>query len=128
MKRQRFLALLFGATLFLGLAAALGAAGSGAIHVTSLDSIGMTVDNMDRAVDFYTKVLTFEKVSDVEVAGREYELLHGVFGARARVVRLRLGDETIELTEYLAPKGRAIPADMRPNDLAFQHAAIIVSD
>jgi len=79
-------------------------------------------------VDFYTRVLTFDKMADVEVAGREFELLEGVFGARARVVRLRLGDETIELTEYLAPKGRPMPADTRPNDRAFQHAAIIVSD
>src|SRR5689334_13913197 len=69
------------------------------VPVAAVDSIGMTVDNMDRAVDFYTNVLTFEKVSDVEVAGRAFELLEGVFGARARVVRLRLGDETIELTE-----------------------------
>ena len=88
----------------------------------------MTVDNMDRAVDFYTRVLTFEQVSDVEVSGREVELLQGIFGARMRVVRLRLGDDSIELTEYLAPKGRPVPADMRPNDRAFQHAAIIVSD
>jgi catechol 2,3-dioxygenase-like lactoylglutathione lyase family enzyme len=98
------------------------------IPVTAVDSIGFTVSDMDRAVEFYTSVLTFEKVSDVEVAGREYELLQGVFGARMRVVQLRLGDETIELTEYLAPKGRSIPPDMRPNDRAFQHIAIIVSD
>ena len=83
---------------------------------------------MNRAVDFYTSVLSFEKVSDVEVSGREYELLSGVFGARMRVVRLRLGTESIELTEFLAPKGRPVPADMRPNDRAFQHIAIIVSD
>ena len=95
---------------------------------TAVDSIGMTVADMDRAVDFYTRVLTFEKVSDVEVSGREVELPPGVFGARMRVVRLRLGDESIELTEYLAPQGRPVPADMRPNDRAFQHVAIIVSD
>ncbi len=45
-----------------------------------------------------------------------------------RVVRLRLGDETIELTEYLAPKGRPIPVDSRSNDRWFQHFAIIMSD
>jgi catechol 2,3-dioxygenase-like lactoylglutathione lyase family enzyme len=45
-----------------------------------------------------------------------------------RVVRLRLGDEFIELTEYLAPKGRPIPVDSRSNDRWFQHIAIIVSD
>ena len=53
----------------------------------------MTVSDMDRSVAFYTDVLTFEKVSDAEVAGSEYERLHGVFGLRLRVVRLRLGDE-----------------------------------
>jgi catechol 2,3-dioxygenase-like lactoylglutathione lyase family enzyme len=98
------------------------------VSITAVDSIGMTVADMDRAVDFYTTVLTFEKVSDIEVSGREFELMEGVFGARMRIVRLRLGDETIELTEYLSPRGRPIPADMRPNDLGFQHAAIVVGD
>ena len=98
------------------------------VHVTAVDTVGMTVADMDRAVAFYTSVLTFEKVSDVEVSGREYELMTGVFGARLRIVRLRLGEESIELTEYLAPKGRPIPSDVRPNDRVFQHIAIIVSD
>jgi len=91
-------------------------------------AIGMTVSDMDRAVAFYAGVLSFEKFSDVEVIGREYEHLQGVFGLRMRVVRLRLGDESIELTEYLAPKGRPIPVDSRSHDRWFQHVAIIVSD
>jgi len=98
------------------------------LPVTAVDTVGMTVSDMERAVDFYTKVLTFEKVSDVEVDGRAFELMQGVFGARARVVRLRLGDELLELTEYLAPKGRPFPDDVKPNDRVFQHVAIIVSD
>jgi catechol 2,3-dioxygenase-like lactoylglutathione lyase family enzyme len=96
--------------------------------VEGVDAIGITVSDMDRAVDFYSKVLTFEKVSDTEVAGENYEHLEGVFGLRMRVVRMRLGDEFIELTEYLAPKGRPIPVDSRSNDRWFQHIAIIVSD
>lgn len=103
-------------------------AGVAPIRVSAVHSVGMTVSDMDRAVDFYSRVLAFEKKSDVEVSGREYELLSGVFGARMRVVQLMLGAESIELTEFLAPKGRPIPADMRPNDRAFQHIAIIVSD
>jgi catechol 2,3-dioxygenase-like lactoylglutathione lyase family enzyme len=98
------------------------------LDVSAVDTVGMTVSDMERAIDFYTSVLTFDKVSDDEISGRDYELMTGVFGARARIVRLRLGDEAIELTEYLTPKGRAFPADMRPNDRAFQHIAIIVSD
>jgi catechol 2,3-dioxygenase-like lactoylglutathione lyase family enzyme len=88
----------------------------------------MTVSDMARAVHFYTSVLGFEQTSDVEVAGREHELLTGVFGARLRIVRLRVGDESIELTEFLAPKGRPMPDDVRPNDRVFQHIAIIVRD
>ena len=96
--------------------------------VQGVDAIGITVSDMDRAVDFYSKALTFEKVSDTEVAGENYEHLEGVFGLRMRVVRMRLGDEFIELTEYLAPKGRPLPVDSRSNDRWFQHIAIIVSD
>src|SRR6266853_360199 len=96
--------------------------------VGGVDAIGITVSDMDRAVDFYSKVLTFEKISDAEVAGENYEHLEGVFGLRMHVVRMRLGDESIELTEYLAPKGRPIPVDSRSNDRWFQHIAIIVSN
>jgi catechol 2,3-dioxygenase-like lactoylglutathione lyase family enzyme len=96
--------------------------------VKGLEAIGITVCDMDRAVDFYSKVLTFEKVSDTEIDGESYEQLEGVFGLRMRVVRMKLGGESIELTEYLAPRGRPIPVDSRSNDRWFQHVAIIVSD
>jgi catechol 2,3-dioxygenase-like lactoylglutathione lyase family enzyme len=96
--------------------------------VTAVDSVGFTVADVDRSIEFFSKVLSFEKVSDVEVHGDAYEHLQGVFGLRMRVVRMRLGDEFIELTQYLTPRGRPIPADMRSNDRWFQHIAIIVSD
>jgi catechol 2,3-dioxygenase-like lactoylglutathione lyase family enzyme len=99
-----------------------------AAHGTiSVESIGMTVSDMDRAVEFYS-ALTFQKISDVEVLGDEFEHLEGVFGARMRIVRMRLGNEYLDLTQYLAPPGRAIPVDSRSNDLWFQHVAIVVRD
>jgi catechol 2,3-dioxygenase-like lactoylglutathione lyase family enzyme len=88
----------------------------------------MTVADMDRSLSFYTEVLAFEKVSDAEVAGEAIERLQGVFGARVRVVRLRLGGEILELHAYLAPRGRPVPVDSRSHDGWFQHAAIVVSD
>lgn len=94
----------------------------------AVEAVGMTVRDMDRSVEFFSNVLTFEKVSDVEVHGEAYEHLQGIFGLRMRVVRMRLGEECIELTEYLAPRGRPIPVDSRSNDGWFQHIAIIVSD
>jgi len=96
--------------------------------VQAVETVGMTVSDMDRSIAFFSNVLTFEKVSDDEVAGSDYERLEGIFGLRARIVRMRLGAEQIELTEYLTPKGRPVPADSRSNDRWFQHVAIIVSN
>jgi catechol 2,3-dioxygenase-like lactoylglutathione lyase family enzyme len=96
--------------------------------VAAIDSIGITVDDMDRAVDFYTKVLGFEKLDTREVAGEQYEHLYGVFGLRLAITTLRLGDERIELMQFVAPRGRPEPADSQSNDRWFQHIAIIVSD
>jgi catechol 2,3-dioxygenase-like lactoylglutathione lyase family enzyme len=104
------------------------AAGAGAPAVSAVEAVGLTVSDAERAVGFYSAVLGFEVVSDVEVTGRPYEELQGLFGVRMRVVRMRLGEEAIELTEYLAPRGRPIPVDSRANDRWFQHVAIIVSD
>jgi len=96
--------------------------------VTAVDSIGLTVSDLDRSVDFYSKVLSFEKVSETEVDGPEHEHLQGVFGLRMRIARMRLGEEFIELTEFLAPRGRPAPPDARANDRWFQHIALITSD
>ena len=96
--------------------------------IEAVDHVSIVVSDADRAIDFYTRVLDFKLVSDSEVAGRDLEALEGVFGARCRGVRLTLGDESIELIEYLTPKGRPIPTDSRSNDRWFQHVAIITSD
>src|SRR5918912_2552950 len=79
--------------------------------VRGVGCIGITVSDLDRSVAFYSGVLTFEKVLEVEQAGDALEQLEGVFGARTRTARLRLGSECLELTEYLAPRGRPAPAD-----------------
>jgi catechol 2,3-dioxygenase-like lactoylglutathione lyase family enzyme len=94
----------------------------------AVEAIGMTVRDLDRSVRFFTDVLTFELLGATEVGGEEYERLVGVFGARARIARLRLGDEIVELTDYLVPEGSDYPGDSRSNDRWFQHIAIITGD
>lgn len=92
--------------------------------------VGLTVSDMERSLAFYTGVLPFRVEADTEVAGKAWEDLTGIFGVRMRLVRLRLGGEHLELTEYLAAStpGRPAPVDSRSNDRWFQHVAIIVSD
>ena len=103
-------------------------AGGAPEQVRAVGAIGMTVASVERSAAFYANVLGFEKVSDVEVAGEDWERLLHVAGLRLRVVRMRLGDEHIELMEYLTSRGRPIPPDSRSQDRWFQHIAIIVSD
>ena len=111
-----------------GAAPPASSSGSAAPLASAVGAIGMTVTSVERATAFYADVLGFEKVADAEVWGEDYERLQGLFGVRMRVVRMKLGDETIELTEYLTPRGRPIPVDSRSHDRWFQHIAIVVSD
>lgn len=99
-----------------------------ALMVSRVESIGISVNDLDRAVAFYTNVLGFERTGEREITGDGYERLYGVFGLRLRTAELRLGDERVELMQFLAPRGRPTPADSKSHDRWFQHVAIVVSD
>ena len=130
MRIRRTLTILIALSLLLGLWVVTPRATPSAppALVRAVEGVAITVGDMDRAIDFYSKVLFFEKVSDAEVAGDAYERLQGLIGLRVRVVRMRLGREHIDLMEYLTPRGRPVPSDSRSNDQWFQHIAIIVND
>jgi catechol 2,3-dioxygenase-like lactoylglutathione lyase family enzyme len=123
---MRRMARLIGAILLLVLSSAAASAGT---SVQSVASIGFTVSDMERSVAFYRDVLTFKPVSDVEVDGPEYDQLYGLFSVRVRIVKLQLGEQQVELTQFIAPPDlRPIPVPSFGNDLWFQHVAIVVRD
>lgn len=97
-------------------------------QVKRVGAIGFTVKDMNASIRFYSEVLGFKKINDEEYSGIDYEKLEGIFGLHIRVVHMQLGDEQIELTDYLTSGGRSIPEDAKANDLSFQHIAIVVSD
>jgi catechol 2,3-dioxygenase-like lactoylglutathione lyase family enzyme len=97
--------------------------------VERLKMIGFTVADVDRETGFFTKVLSFEKVSDFRVIGSEYDKMEGVFNANMRIVHLKLGEQIVELTQYISPPtGRPIPVPSYSNDEWFEHMAIVVRD
>ena len=98
------------------------------VLMQKIRAIALTVTNCDRSLDFYTQALAFELVSDITVEGQDHSDLEGVTGVKIRIITLRLGDELIELMEYLNIQGKPIPSDSQSNDLWFQHLAIVVSD
>jgi len=96
-----------------------------AVH--QVESIGLTVNDLEHEVRFFTQVLSFEEVSHSESKGRASAQLLGLSHAELKVAVLRLGGESITLTEHLE-KGRPIPPDSRSDDHWFQHIAIVVRD
>ena len=61
-------------------------------------------------------MLPFELKGVSTASGGEHDALLGLSGARTRSAELRLGEERITLTEYLANKGRLILPDSRSFD------------
>jgi catechol 2,3-dioxygenase-like lactoylglutathione lyase family enzyme len=98
------------------------------IHIQRIRAIGITVSDADRSKEFYTQALRFQLVSDITITGPEYSQLVGVPDATIRIVTLQLGNEYIELMQYLNLQGKPIPADSQSNDSWFQHLAIVVCD
>lgn len=96
--------------------------------VREVGAIGLTVANLDREREFFTKVLPFKEVAVTQGAGRAQDELLGLSGTRTRSAEFQLGAERIILTEHLSRKGRPTPADSRSFDHWFQHIAIVVSD
>lgn len=96
--------------------------------VREVGAIGLTVNDLEKVLPFYTNTLPFELISISEVGDRKQAELFGLKQVKLRIAMLKLGDERITLTEHLIRKGRPIPPDSRSLDHWFQHIAIVVSD
>ena len=103
-------------------------AGSAFAGAREVKGFVLTVSDLDRSVAFFEQALGFRKVGERTTSDRDYDYVTGVFGSRVRTATLQLGDERIELDQFLSPAGRPIPVDSHANDLWFQHFAIVVSD
>ena len=134
--RLRLAPALLVALLGVGLALHMSPSGAGSTvnpaptsPVSAVGGVAITVADMDRSVAFYSTVLFFEKVSDVQTSGASIDRLLGVTGARVRIVTMRLGAERIELVEYLAPRdGRPYPRGTMGNDLVRWHTLLVTTD
>lgn len=97
------------------------------IQIQRIRAIELTVSDIDRSIYFYTQALGFTLISD-QILTDLGDGLEKPSDAAVRMAMLQLGDEQIELMQYLQIQGKPIPPDSRSNDLWFQHLAIVVSD
>jgi catechol 2,3-dioxygenase-like lactoylglutathione lyase family enzyme len=94
-----------------------------------LHHVGITVADLERAIDFYHGVLGLGFVNEPSPVfdGAELGPAVGVPGAALRQVSLALGEETLELLEYQRPPS-PVDAPLPQNALGAQHVAFLVDD
>ena len=94
-----------------------------------LHHVGITVRDLDRAIDFYHSVLGLGFVNEPSPVFDDPGLgaAVGVPDAALRQVSLALGDGILELLEYIQPAS-PIDAPLPQNALGAQHVAFLVDD
>jgi catechol 2,3-dioxygenase-like lactoylglutathione lyase family enzyme len=95
---------------------------------TRVDAICITVKELAPSLKFYTSVLQFKHIGTEDFYGENHEQLFAKFGIHYKIAHLQLGEEYVDLIDYLTSGGRSIPETQQSNDLAFQHIAIVVKD
>ncbi len=122
-------------------------------QVTVVGTISVTVSNLQRSAEFYSRVLAFQEIArnrrsaTLELGGEQIELiqsttpdpqpippeqaaLNNVPGAHLRIITLRAANGPgIELLEYLKPRtGRDLPYHPRASDLVHRQATVFVAN
>jgi catechol 2,3-dioxygenase-like lactoylglutathione lyase family enzyme len=91
------------------------------------DHTALSVQDMEKAIAFYSDVIGMEKVFDQRFDTPMAELID-VEGAQVRIVHMRLGDSMVELFDYQHPKGRAPRPDRCQSDFGLTHIGFTVED
>jgi catechol 2,3-dioxygenase-like lactoylglutathione lyase family enzyme len=79
----------------------------GFIMARSMYHTGFVVEDMDRAVKFYTEGIGLEIDADMDLSGYGLEQVVGYDNAQIRAVMLKTHDgQILELLQYIEPKGQ----------------------
>jgi len=95
--------------------------------LSSLDHVGLTVQDLDRSIQFYCTVLNCVVQERSVITGAEVETLTGVTGAVIHTADLQLAHGgLLELLQYLGPTGPVLV--QRRSDAGHSHIAFRVDD
>ena len=92
-----------------------------------MDHVGVSVQNIEKAIEFYRDVVGMEKAFDREFDSPLARIL-GIKNARARIVHMKLGEAVVELFDYYHPKGRQPRPDQNQSDYGLTHIGFRVED
>ena len=99
--------------------------------VLRMDHVGVIVDDMDNAIEFF-KALGLEADNEMELGGELVDRIIGLDGARSKVAFVRTpdGHNQIELIQFLSPpyEGSADPAAEPSHAPGIRHLTFAVDD
>lgn len=95
--------------------------------VQSLSCISLICREPERLARFYETAFGFVRGKERSLSGAALESLLALPGAKALVITMGLGAQTIELI-HIEPQGQSYPAEVPGWNSMFQHFAIVVSD
>ncbi|MFW6435117.1 MAG: VOC family protein [Halovenus sp.] len=87
---------------------------------------GITVTDLDRAVEFYRDVLNLEVLAEFSVGGEAFARGVDIEGASADFAHLDAGDARLELVSY-EPEGEPQP-ELSLNEPGATHVGLAVDD
>ena len=88
------------------------------------------VSDLDRSLDFYTRVLGLKVASQMEIDAPEFARGVGIPDTRVRAAVLEVPNATtlLEMFEYATIISKPISKDALPSDLGIQHICFRVDD
>ena len=96
------------------------------VSTRRIAGFGLTSPDAARLAEFYATAFGARQVSSEHLSGARFERMMGVHGGALRHA-LQLGREAIDILQFDTP-GRPYPRPLFPDDTAFQHFAIVVSN
>jgi catechol 2,3-dioxygenase-like lactoylglutathione lyase family enzyme len=94
--------------------------------MSSVNHVGLTVSDLERSIGFYRDVVGMKLESRVRVSGEWFDTLTHNRGADIDVATLSLEGFTLQLVQYLAGGGRALP--LGHHRVGNPHLCITVDD
>ena len=97
--------------------------------ITSINHVAVSVADLERSLTFYRDLIGLEvvRILDCPPEVRLGEVV-GMPGCAARIAHLKIGNDMLELFEYLDPRGRPIPTDRKQADNGWIHIGFASSD
>jgi catechol 2,3-dioxygenase-like lactoylglutathione lyase family enzyme len=98
-------------------------------RIIAADHTGITVSNLERALEFWQNVLGFEFSHRAHQTSEMAGEITGVASAEIKLAVVKApGGHKIELLEYLSPPDRKRHVDLRPCDVGSVHVALTVDN